>query len=124
MKSLRLLIKRQQLAKYCYWKYLNINGVLNVFAQSEAMIDHPMKIQTGLTMRTFETLASGLHLYTTNKYIRQEPFYSEERVTVINENLDGFTCCRKPNSGNDSYIDSFQDYRIDNWLRKILSSAI
>ena len=57
--GIKLLLKTRQLARYCYFKPLHFNGVLNVFKQSYATIDHPMTIQTGLTIRTFEAIASG-----------------------------------------------------------------
>ena len=34
-------------------------------------------------MRTFEALATGAVLVTTNASIRSEPFYDDERVVVI-----------------------------------------
>jgi hypothetical protein len=44
-------------------------------------IEHPK--QTGLTMRTFEVLASGKKLITTNSAIRNEPFFDPSLICVI-----------------------------------------
>lgn len=47
-------------------------------------IEHPK--QTGLTMRTFEVLAAGKKLITTNQLIRQEAFYDDSRICIIDRN--------------------------------------
>ena len=44
-------------------------------------IEHPK--QTGLTMRTFEALASGKKLITTNRMILEHEFYDPARICVI-----------------------------------------
>ena len=44
-------------------------------------IEHPN--QTGLTMRTFEVLASGKKLITTNKSIQNHDFYDPTRICII-----------------------------------------
>jgi hypothetical protein len=122
IKSLRLLIKNKQLARYCFFKQLHFNGVLNVFNQSYATIDHPMTVQTGLTIRTFEALASGLHLYTTNGNIVSEKFYSSDRITIINDDLSDFDLKMDQFSTyNPDYFEAFKEYRIDNWLKNLLN---
>jgi hypothetical protein len=44
-------------------------------------IEHPM--QNGLTMRTFEVIASGKKLITTNRYVKNHDFYDPSRICVI-----------------------------------------
>lgn len=119
--SLRVKLKYKGIAQFCYWKLLSLNEVLNTFGSSKSMIDHPMSIQTGLTMRTFETLGSGLHLYTTNREIINEPFYNENRITVIRDDLKDFAIKGLSSSNSlKSWQDSFTKYRIDNWISVLL----
>jgi hypothetical protein len=122
IKSFRNISKNIGLLKLCYWKMLSLNAVVNIFSRSISVIDHPMTIQNGLTIRTFESLASGLKLITTNKNITNEPFYEEGRIQVISEisdiNLDWL---RHETDNDDSWFDSFEEYRIDNWVRRILT---
>jgi hypothetical protein len=69
-------------------KLLSPKEILDLFSVSNCIIDFPSSFQTGLTMRTFETLGAGKKLITTNKNIKNEPFYDEEYISVVNpENL-------------------------------------
>jgi hypothetical protein len=47
-------------------------------------IEHPR--QTGLTMRTFEVIASGKKLVTTNSSVVDQDFYDPARILVIDRN--------------------------------------
>ena len=49
--------------------------IADVFQKSHAVLDVQRDGQEGLTMRTFEVLASGAILVTTNEAIRREPFF-------------------------------------------------
>jgi len=121
-KSMFVRLRYHNLAKYCHWKHLSLNQVLNVFRRSNSMIDHPMIIQSGLTIRTFETLAAGIHLYTTNTEIANEPFYDNKRITIVNSDLDNFSIKNEDSTARikGTWNDSFSEYRIDNWLKNIL----
>lgn len=123
LNNLKLILNNKRIAKYSYSKPLHFNGLQNIISQTDATIDHPMSIQTGLTIRTFEALASGLHLYTTNKNIIKETFYSNEKITIINEDLSDFNL--RSNSGpkfDRDFSASFQEYRIDNWIKRLLGT--
>ncbi len=47
----------------------------DILSRTKIVIDLSHPLQTGLTMRTFEALASGCHLLTTNTNIRFEDFF-------------------------------------------------
>lgn len=51
--------------------------------RSRVMIDLQRAGQAGLTMRTFETLATGTALVTANEAIKNEPFYDPRRILVV-----------------------------------------
>lgn len=56
---------------------------------SRVVIDYPDDNQTGLTMRTIESLGMGSRLITTNKYIKQYSDIPEDLYLVIDrENID------------------------------------
>lgn len=57
--------------------------IAKIFRESRAVIDVQRAGQAGLTMRTFEVLASGSILVTTNQAITREPFYDPERILVV-----------------------------------------
>jgi len=64
---------------------LPLHGVAEVFRNSEAVLDLQRSAQSGLTMRTFEVLASGAHLITANASIRDADFYDPRHITVVED---------------------------------------
>lgn len=65
------------------FKKLKHSEIASIYAQSRSVLDINKPFQEGLTMRTFETLASGKKLLTTNSDIRNYPFFDEELISVI-----------------------------------------
>lgn len=120
MALFRLVLKGQ--IKFKDLKYLKTyavttNEILDVYKKSTSVLDIELNIQNGLTMRTFETLGSGLKLVTTNQNIKNEDFYDENIIMVIdrnNLNVDiGFFI------NNLKFNLDFKEYLFDSWLNKI-----
>jgi hypothetical protein len=96
--------------------------IVDVVRSSRAVLDIQHFKQTGLTMRTLETLGAGKKLITTNPEVKEYDFYNEGRVMVIDRsnpaeslNLEFF---REDNLNmSDAAIDS---YSIGSWLEDIL----
>lgn len=65
------------------FKKLSHHDIAIIYAGSGAVLDLNKPFQKGLTMRTFETLASGKKLVTTNADIQYYPFYYPENVQII-----------------------------------------
>lgn len=102
-------------------KYLSHNEILSYFSSSSNILDLPGDFQTGLTIRTFETLAAGKKLITTNKNIIAEPFYNPEYISVLdskNIELDIDFIKHKPLSSIDEAI---ENYSLENYIYKLLS---
>lgn len=116
--NLRLKFKKPSLIKYVGTKFLPLSKVLDIIKNSISMIDYPMDIQSGLTIRTFETIAAGLLLITTNNNIQREPFYNPDKIKIIKSDLSDFdTDCIK--EYNPDWDGSFEKYSVTNWVRKI-----
>jgi hypothetical protein len=62
---------------------LSLSEVAEVFSSSRAVLDVQRSGQVGLTMRTFEVLAAGAALVTTNRTILDEPCYRPDSVFVL-----------------------------------------
>ena len=62
---------------------LPAQAVLGLVLRSRAVLDIHNPNQSGLTMRTFEALAAGRKLVTTNSAVIHEPFYDPEWIHVI-----------------------------------------
>lgn len=75
------------------WKAVSFTSmqrddIAEVFRESHAVLDIPRFGQSGLTMRTFEVLASGSVLVTTNESVREEPFFDPSRVVIAPSDFD------------------------------------
>jgi hypothetical protein len=73
------------------FKPLNLEQVLNKYIESTIILDINHPNQTGLTMRTFEALGSGRKLITTNKNIKNYPFYNSNNILLIDRDQFNFT---------------------------------
>ncbi|QDP86297.1 lipopolysaccharide biosynthesis protein [Chryseobacterium sp. SNU WT5] len=65
------------------FKKLQHSEIAEIYNNSRCVLDINKPFQEGLTMRTFEALAAGKKLVTTNADIRNYPFYNKENVCVL-----------------------------------------
>lgn len=98
------------------FKKLSHNEIRNIYENSFAVLDVNKPFQNGLTMRTFEALASGKKLITTNSDIRNYPFYSEDNIHIIDRenitlNLEFF---EKPFQKLDAAL--LDKMNLDSWI--------
>ena len=93
-----------------------------MIAASAAAFDYANHAQSGYTMRVFETLCARRKIITNNARIRQEPFYSPDRVHVF-EGLDF--------AGVDAFLGvplaepaaDFPEYRIQAFVGHLLAGT-
>jgi hypothetical protein len=94
--------------------------ISGIYKKSEAVLDIELSIQSGLSMRTFEVLGSGVKLVTTNSNILNEDFYNSTQIKVINRsdiNIDlAFF------SSETDKID-LAKYHLDVWIERIFALA-
>jgi hypothetical protein len=117
----RLLNGTIKLSDLKYFKtyFVSNSEIVECYAQSLAVLDVELSIQSGLSMRTFEVLGAGLKLVTTNACIRNEPFFSSNCINIINRNniqipLDFF-------SHNIAYKPSLvENNRLNMWLKNLV----
>jgi hypothetical protein len=96
----------------------------DTLAQSKAVVDIEHAAQTGLTMRTIETLLSGTKLITTNAHIRALDLFDDSRVLVISRKqpqidyafLDTPFAPIPPHKG--------QSYQIERWFASLLGCRV
>jgi hypothetical protein len=113
-------IKEGYVPREVKFKKLSHKEILKLFAISNTVIDFPSSFQTGLTIRTFEALAAGKKLITTNKNIITEPFYDPTYINIVdleNFNLDISFIKKKPIK---SIKEKITDYSIKNYIYKLL----
>lgn len=110
-------------SEICFDK-LSKKQVSDIFKESKSVLDIQRTGQTGLTMRTFEVLASGAILVTTNPYIKQTDFYQEEKIIVVDDilsNKDILNVKRKIDQqafSNKIPFNDFGKYSVKNWVKE------
>lgn len=68
---------------------LNHEQIIDYYRKSKAVLDINKPFQNGLTIRTFEVLAAGRKLITTNTDIKNYPFYNPDNILIIDrENVE------------------------------------
>lgn len=100
-------------------------SVASVFQRSKAVLDIQREGQTGLTMRTFEVLASGSGLITTNKYIDRLPQSLRNRVLYIESLSEDKAVAQVAEFlealNSSPYVsEDVVEYSIDKWAMKLL----
>jgi hypothetical protein len=102
---MKMVYRRKKMPEVSFRK-LSRSKIADIFVKSRCVIDFNNPQQSGLTMRTFETLAAGTKLITTNKEIMHEPFYDPSYIYIID----------KKNPQIDSCFVYDQDYQIPNQI--------
>ena len=113
-------IKNGVIPKEAKSKKLSHEEILNLFSTTNTIIDFPSSFQTGLTIRTFEALAAGKKLITTNKNIINEPFYNPEFINItdmsnLTLNIDFIKNIPKTSMG-----EMIKSYSIGSYIDKLL----
>jgi hypothetical protein len=92
--------------------------ILNSYSKARCVLDIELNIQSGITMRTFEALGSGVKVVTTNSYIAKDPIYSPDNICIIDRKnpVIDLDFLKVEFKGNPIY----EKYYIDNWLDNIM----
>lgn len=104
---------------------LSKTEVQRVFFSSMAVIDIEHPAQTGLTMRTFETIGANKKLITTNQRVRDYDFFDDRNIFVLDrKNLE-----RVPQSFLASpYIpvqeSIYAKYSISGWVDEVMCQQV
>ena len=108
------------------FRKLSRKEVAEIFRDSLAVLDMPRRGQSGLTMRTFEVLASGAVLVTTNATITREPFFDPARVFILPANLEARIVCDIFERLDSTTAplgppEFFAQYSLESWVSKVIA---
>lgn len=106
------------------WSALNGDQAVSLIQRSKILIDVNHPKQTGLTMRTIESIGAQKKLITTNTEVKKYDFYKPENILVVerdnpvinNDFLSG------PYKALDAMM--YESYSLRAWLAKILEVHI
>lgn len=107
--------------KFSFFKYKKITmpEVASLMSKSKTILDIQHPKQSGLTMRTIETIGMGKKLITTNQDIVNYDFYNPGNILIID---------RDNPSINESFFEQqyleldmkiYQKYSIDSWVKDV-----
>lgn len=112
---------RRKSPGFFHFDQIRSSEVAEIMLKSKAVLDIQHPKQTGLTMRTIETLGAGKKIITTNKDIMYYDIYSESNVCIID---------RKSPTININFINSeykelpseiLNRYSIGGWIAQVFS---
>ena len=93
------------------------------YRESHVILDLPNNIQSGYTMRTFETIGSYKKLITTNFHIVNEPFFSSKNI-FISDSKSVFPKNDFLNVDFDkSDCNLISEYSLKSWVNNLLSQV-
>lgn len=95
--------------------------LLGYYAESRIQIDMQHPRQTGLTMRTMETLGAKKKLITTNADVVNYDFYRPENILVVDRSNPIITKEFIDSPWQDIPEDIYKKYSISSWLNIIFS---
>lgn len=103
---------------------LTQQDVAAIFGESKSVLDIQRFGQSGLTMRTFEVLAAGAVLVTTNSSIRQAEFFDANYIVVVDD-IDSEAIIDEIKSktlglkqGILTSKPAFDKYFVNNWVKE------
>lgn len=91
-----------------------------IILQSKAVLDTDNPTQFGTTPRLIWALAANKHIYTTNTFVANFPFFNSDYIHIIsreNPILDVTLLDKKLST---SPRDSILNLRIDNWVKNFI----
>lgn len=102
--------------KEFYTEKLSSEAIAEIIKQSKCVLDAPQAGQTGLTIRTIESLGARRKIITTNEAIKKYDFYKPTNIYVFKGEVD------MDNAFFSSEYDPvdksiYEKYSLENWLK-------
>ncbi|PUE42382.1 hypothetical protein [Limnohabitans sp. Bal53] len=105
------------------FRQIDKSAFCDMIETSSAAFDFANHSQTGQTMRMMENLCLGKKIVTSNTWVKQEPFYSPDRIHVF----DGLNYSGVADFMFGDIVDKdadFSDYHIQSFVRKLLGLSL
>lgn len=95
-------------------------AVLDIFHNSFAVLDIEHPRQTGLTMRTFETMGSSKKLVTTNPGVQDYEFYDPQNVHILDRAVPNIPASFFETPYTPVSSEIYRRHSLDGWLNDLL----
>lgn len=103
-------------------KIMSSEEIRSVYSQSGTIIDIHDSGQSGLTIRTIESLAMGKILITTNGKIAVAPFFNSEQICILKSETKWESIYLFSQTKQESLI-NMENYSLSSWLNHIFSMS-
>lgn len=110
---LRYVRKKDMQSPFWRFKKISRKEMDFLYEHTRCVVDINHPLQSGLTMRTMETIGNNKKLITTNGFIKQEKFYSSDSIQIIDRDVTGinFSFLDK-----ETHYEGVDCYELTNWL--------
>ena len=113
--------KRSKMKEFSF-KSLSNEEIVQYIKESNVIFDIPHNKQTGLTMRTIESIGAKRKLITINKDIKKYDFYDENNILVLDNNdLDKIEDFINRDYKNVPDL-IYKKYSITNWVNTLVNN--
>jgi hypothetical protein len=103
------------------FRSLSLKSISDVYRNANCVVDQNNPLQKGLTMRTFEALASGCRLITTNASVANEPFFDTRYISIIDSNnpVIDVEFIKQEFPMDRDYLNRLSEYSLSRWVSKV-----
>jgi hypothetical protein len=98
------------------FKSLTTQQILELYKDSDVILDINHPGQKGLTMRTFESIGAGKKMITTNIEIKKYSFYNPNNILVIERENIQFSKSFFETNYEDISIEAYNRMSIEGWI--------
>ena len=116
----------KEIEKLCEIGFIHSNPIPideynEVMASTRVVLDLSHRNRQGMTINAIAAIANGKKLITTNKRIKEEPFYDPSAIYIIDEENPFFdmSFVKQPYTPQD-----FSFLRMDNWLKHVINEEV
>lgn len=110
---------RRKAPSYFQFNQIPSCEVADILLKSKAVLDIQHPRQTGLTMRTIETLGAGKKIITTNKEIQYYDIYNESNVCIIDRNNPDINSYFINSEYEELQTSIIEKYSIGGWIAQV-----
>lgn len=110
------------LSKLSYAKLTHAD-IVDLYKDTVAVLDINKPFQKGLTIRTFEVLAAGKKLITTNADIEHYPFYNPESILIIDRHTPDLPSRFFKTGAGKLSPEKLEKLTLDSWLECLFFEA-
>lgn len=99
------------------WKNRSQKEITDLYKQSKCILDFDKKQQSGLSMRTIESMGAGKKIVTANKNLKIEPIYTPDNIFILGD--DKIEELKIFLDKKFNYLEKIEDYSLQNWCLKL-----